>query len=585
MFNKQIKELMNIIKERNLYGYIVFSSDYHGSEYIVDYFKAREFLTNFTGSAGTLLVTRTDAYLWVDGRYFIQAERQLANSSIKIMKMGTVNTPTLIEFLKQNMKENDVIAFDGRIASFQFVLTLNKEIPYIQIRDEEDLVSLVWKDRPALVNNKVYELPYELTGMTIKEKLEAVRKEMNNIDYHLIASLDEIAYLFNLRGKDIPYNPVFFAYALISQTDAILFIDKHKLTKKVKESLENQGVKIFGYQKVYSILKMIHGSILLNPDKTNFALCGCLGKKVHVYKYENPITLMKAIKNKVEIENSKRVHVEDGIAFTKFMYQIKNRISKENFTELSASDLLLSYRKKQKDYMEPSFETICAYKEHGAMMHYSATNESNKTITNEGLLLIDSGGQYYGGTTDITRTLVFKNITKEEKYHFTLALKSHIDLASAIFLRGCSGTSLDILARKPLWDVNLDYKCGTGHGIGYMLNVHEGPNSFRYNSNSAILKEGMITTNEPGIYLENKYGIRHENEMLTVYSHTNEMGEFLKFEPITYVPFDLDGIEVDMLTDKEKEWLNNYHQMVYETLKDKLTKKEAEWLKKVTRRI
>ena len=405
----------------------------------------------------------------------------------------------------------------------------------------------------------------------------------------MLSSLFDIAYLFKLRGKDIPYNPVFLSYALISHSKACLFIDEQKVSLEIKQSLEAQGVTLLPYEKIYSILKTLTGSILLDPNKINYALYVCIDKSVKIFKSENPTTLMKAIKNPVEIENTKRIHLQDGVAFCKFMIAFKKQMKNQTSSELQAQDLLESFRKEQKDYLEPSFSIICAYQENAAMMHYSATLQSNKTIRNEGLLLIDSGGQYLGGTTDITRTLVLGSLSKEAKYHFTLALKSHIALASVCFLRGCRGISLDILARKPLWDVGLDYKCGTGHGVGYMLNVHEGPNSFRYNMNpnfiSAELKEGMITTNEPGIYLENQYGIRHENEMLTVFSHQNEYGEFLKFEPITYVPFDIDGIDASLLTSQEKQWLNDYHQMVYEKISPYLNDQEKETFKEYTKEL
>lgn len=589
MYKERIQQLVSILKEKNLYGYLVFSSDYHSSEYIVDYFKACAFLSGFTGSAGTLLVTIRGSYLWTDGRYFIQAEQQLKESGVQLMKMGEVKTPTLIEFLKQDMQENEQLAFDAKVATYQFVKNLKQEIKGISLKLDEDLVSLIWKDRPSLPLQPIVELKENLTGESIASKLEKVRTCMKDIQYHLLSSLDDIAYLFNLRGKDIPYNPVFLSYALISHSKAYLFIDEQKVSLEIKQSLEAQGVTLLPYEKIYSVLKTLTGSILLDPNKINYALYVCIDKSVKIFKSENPTTLMKAIKNPVEIENTKRIHLQDGVAFCKFMIAFKKQMKNQTSSELQAQDLLESFRKEQKDYLEPSFSTICAYQENAAMMHYSATLQSNKTIRNEGLLLIDSGGQYLGGTTDITRTLVLGSLSKEAKYHFTLALKSHIALASVCFLRGCRGISLDILARKPLWDVGLDYKCGTGHGVGYMLNVHEGPNSFRYNMNpnfiSAELKEGMITTNEPGIYLENQYGIRHENEMLTVFSHQNEYGEFLKFEPITYVPFDIDGIDASLLTSQEKQWLNNYHQMVYEKISPYLNDQEKETFKEYTKEL
>lgn len=589
MYKKRIQQLVEILKQKQLYGYLVFSSDYHSSEYIVDYFKGRAFLSGFNGSAGTLLVTIHGSYLWTDGRYFIQAEEQLKGSDIQLMKMGDVHTPTLLEFLKQDMKDNETLAFDAKVATYQFVKTLKQELKNMQLKMDEDLLQHIWVDRPSLPNEQIIELPLSLTGESVEEKLQKVRQKMDGIQYHLISSLDDIAYLFNLRGNDIPYNPVFLSYALISQQKALLFVDLKKVSLDLQKSLNDKGVTLYPYEKIYSILKTLNGSILLDPNKINYALYVCLDKNIKIFKSENPTTHMKAIKNQTEIENSKKVHIQDGVAFIQFMHYIKTHIQERTFTELEAEELLLKYRQKQKDFQQLSFSTICAYKEHGAIMHYSATPTSNYTIQNEGLLLIDSGGQYVGGTTDITRTLAFQNITQEEKYHFTLALKSHIDLAKVVFLRGCRGISLDILARKPLWDVGLDYKCGTGHGIGYMLNVHEGPNSFRYNMNvnsiSAELKEGMITTNEPGVYIANSHGIRHENEMLTVFSFENEYGQFLKFEPLTFVPFDLDGIDVSMLDASQKQWLNQYHHLVYETVKDYLTIEEKEWLKRYTREV
>ncbi len=583
MFKQRIQKLVNVLKEKKLYGCIIFSSDYHNSEYLVDYFKARAFMSGFDGSAGTLLVTINGSYLWTDGRYFIQAEQQLKNSDIKLMKMGTVNTPTIIEFLKNDMKESDVLAFDGRQTNCQFVKNLKENIPNINIKLDEDLVNYVWKNRPELPLNYIYELPNNICGETIEEKLQKVRSKMNNAKYHLISSLDDIAYLFNLRGSDILHTPVFLSYALISKKDAVLFIDERKVPQEVKESLESHNVTLMSYDKVYSVIKTLDDSILVDESRINFALFTCIPKNMKIYKSINPTTMMKAIKNQVEIENIYRTHIEDGIAFVNFWYDLMH--SNKSFTELDVEQLLLSYRKQQPDFMDESFDPIVAYKDHAALMHYKATQKSNVQIKNKGLLLIDSGGQYMGGTTDITRTLAMGNISDIERYHTTLVLKSHIDLAKVVFLRGCQGMTLDILARKPIWDANLDYKCGTGHGIGYMLSVHEGPNSFRYGGSSTELKEGMITTNEPGIYIEGSHGIRLENEMLTVFSHENEWGQFLKFEPLTFVPFDIDCIDVSMLDKEEINWLNNYHQMVYETLKEHVNTDVRKWLRQKTAKV
>lgn len=579
---KEIELLQKHLKDNNLYGYIAFSSDDHGSEYIVDYFKSRQFLSGFTGSAGTLLVTQDAAYLWTDGRYFIQAEIELKDSGIQLMKMRQKGVPTLLSFLKENMQKKETICFDGTVASYQFVATLKKEIPYIQFQIHDDILEKLWSNRPALPCQKTYVIEKQ-AGKTVSEKIKEVQETIST-DHFLLSSLDDIAWLLNMRGNDIFANPVFLSFFYMSKEKSILFIDRKKLTKASREHLSSYHIEIRPYHKIYSFTKQLKGSVTLDPAKTNYALFSSI-QNCAIVLQTNPTVLLKAVKNEVEIENIKQSHLVDAIAMIRFLSYLKRNIGKKEMSELSETKRLWQYRKQNKTFLDVSFETICAYKEHAALMHYSADNHSNATLKKEGMLLIDSGGQYLYGTTDITRTIVLGPISPEEKFYFTKALKAHIDLAMAKFLNDTPGASLDILARNPLWQVHMDYRCGTGHGIGYLLNVHEGPNAFRYNYAPAILKPGMITTNEPGVYQENAFGIRHENELLTVVDTENEYGTFLKFEPLTYVPFDKDGIDISLLNKEEIDYLNQYHQMIYEKVSPYLNKVDTLWLKKATEEL
>lgn len=586
MAREQIIKIQNILKERNLYGYIAFSSDYHGSEYIVDYFKTRQFLSGFTGSAGTLLITQDSAYLWTDGRYFIQAEQQLKNTGIILMKMRQKGVPTLIDFLKEHTKGNDVVAFDGKVATIRFVKDLKNQLNKVILKTDEDLASLIWDDRPPLPKKKMFVIENQ-TGKSASSKINEIKDKLNSLGakHHLISSLDDIAWTLNLRGKDIYANPVFLSYLYIGEHETTLFVDAKKLTQEVKKHLQLHQINYKPYQSVYSFVKKIKGVCLLDPNKTNYALYKKINKKNVILLQDNPTILLKAIKNDVEILNIKNAHILDGIAVTKFIKYVKDSVEKKEITEISATKYLYNLRRQHKQFIGDSFETICAYKQNAALMHYSANEDSNAILKNEGMLLVDSGGQYLYGTTDITRTIILGPITPKERMYYTLALKSHINLAMARFLNETTGASLDILARQPLWRVDMDYRCGTGHGIGYLLNVHEGPNAFRYNYAPTIIKEGMITTNEPGVYIENEFGIRHENELLTVFATENEYGTFLKFEPITYVPFDLDGIDFSLLNKEEIAYLNKYHRMVYTIIAPHLNKNEQKWLKNATREI
>ena len=577
MYSERIKQVQNYLINNNIDGYIEFICDDHGSEYVNDHYKGVAFLSAFTGSAATLLITKSSSYLWTDGRYFLQASMQLLSSNTTLKKIGI--DESIIDFISNNLKS---VAFDFRVANVPFVKQLVAN--NIKVINEEKLLDNIWANRPTLPKKKIISLP--LNVVSCKASLKC-HKELSHIKskkeyFVLVTALDDIAYLLNARGFDIKCNPVFISFLLLNKTNDkeiyTLYVDKAKVNNKMQEYFKNEKITLKPYNSIYSDIKEINATIYFDSNKTNYKLYSSMknGRNVTLW-----VSNKKAIKSKVEIIEDKKVHIKDAISMCKFLYYVKTYVNKKKMTELSLMDKLYKLRRKYGSF-EPSFSTICGFNENGAIVHYSATNGTNKEIKNDGLLLVDSGGQYYYGTTDITRTIALNNISDEMKYHFTLVLKSHIALANAVFSNDTTDGALDNIARKPLWDVNLDYNHGTGHGVGYMLNVHEGPQSIRYNKNNpTIMKKGMITSDEPGLYFENKYGIRHENELLCVKNDKNT----LKFEVITYVPFDLDGIDVNLLTNTEKEWLNNYHEMVYNKVNKYLTKREREFLKKATRKI
>ena len=577
MYSERIKQVQNYLINNNIDGYIEFICDDHGSEYVNDHYKGVAFLSAFTGSAATLLITKSSSYLWTDGRYFLQASMQLLSSNTTLKKIGI--DESIIDFISNNLKS---VAFDFRVANVPFVKQLLAN--NIKVINEEKLLDNIWANRPTLPKKKIISLP--LNVVSCKASLKC-HKELSHIKskkeyFVLVTALDDIAYLLNARGFDIKCNPVFISFLLLNKTNDkeiyTLYVDKAKVNNKMQEYFKNEKITLKPYNSIYSDIKKINATIYFDSNKTNYKLYSSMknGRNVTLW-----VSNKKAIKSKVEIIEDKKVHIKDAISMCKFLYYVKTYVNKKKMTELSLMDKLYKLRRKYGSF-EPSFSTICGFNENGAIVHYSATNDTNKEIKNDGLLLVDSGGQYYYGTTDITRTIALNNISDEMKYHFTLVLKSHIALANAVFTNNTTDAALDNIARKPLWDVNLDFNHGTGHGVGYMLNVHEGPQSIRYNKNNpTIMKKGMITSDEPGLYFENKYGIRHENELLCVKNDKNT----LKFEVITYVPFDLDGIDVNLLTNTEKEWLNNYHEMVYNKVNKYLTKRERKFLKKATRKI
>ena len=596
MINKRIQMLRQKMAERGITIYVVPTSDFHESEYVGDYFKARKFITGFTGSAGTAVITMDQAGLWTDGRYFIQAAAQLANSEVELFKMGEENVPTVIEFIRDHLVQGGGLGFDGRVINGRLGTELKElaEQKKASFHTSQDLVGMIWEERPAMPMEPVFLLEEQYTGESTTSKIKRVREKMkqSNADVHILTSLDDIAWVLNIRGNDIPHFPVVLSFLAITQTECCLFIHSKVLSESVRMQLEQWGITICDYEAIYSYVAQIEAkkTVWMDCDRVNFNICNQLNSEVKVLNQENPTVRMKAIKNPVELENLRNAHVEDGVAFTKFMYWLKTNVGKIPMTEITASDYLAERRKERKGFLDLSFDTIAAYEANGAMMHYCATLESAAVLEPRGFLLVDSGGHYYQGTTDITRTMALGPITEKQREYFTIVLRSNLNLAAAKFLYGCNGHNLDILSRGPLWELGLDYKCGTGHGVGYLLNVHEAPNGFRWKivperKDSAIFEEGMVTTDEPGVYLEGEYGIRTENELVCCKAEKNEYGQFMKFETITYAPIDLDAIDPELLTKREKQLLNDYHHMVYEKLSPYLTEEEQKWLQVYTRAV
>lgn len=584
------------MKEQGIDIYLIPTSDFHESEYVGAYFKARKFMSGFTGSAGTLVVTHTQAGLWTDGRYFIQAEAQLKNSGIDLYKMGMKDVLNIEDFIIEKMPQGGKLGFDGRVVNSRMGLKLEEKLKEknASIIYDRDIVNDVWSDRPALSCEPAFLLDIQYAGKSREEKLEDLRKKMEQekADIFILTCLDDIAWLFNIRGNDIPYNPVILSYVMITKEKGYFFVNENALNLEIKKALEADNIEVMPYDKIYDFVKQISKTeaVLLDKNKVNYAIVRNLKPEVKIIDKTNPTTLAKAVKNEVELENLRKSHLKDAVAVTKFMYWLKKNVGKETITEITASDYLENLRKEQEGFIELSFDTISAYQEHAAMMHYSATEDTDVQLKAEGLLLVDSGGQYYEGTTDITRTFVLGPIKEEWKKHFTLVAKSMLNLANAKFLHGCTGLNLDILARGPLWNLGIDYRCGTGHGVGYLLNVHEAPNGFRWKSvpernDQAVLQAGMVTTDEPGVYIENSHGIRTENELICQKAEENEYGQFMNFETITYVPIDLDGIDKKYLNEMDIEQLNQYHKMVYEKVSPYLDSEEKEWLQRYTRAI
>ena len=596
MIPERLTALREEMKRRNIDIYVVPTADFHESEYVGEHFKARKFITGFTGSAGTAVITLKEAGLWTDGRYFVQAEKQLEGSTVTLYRMAEEGVPAVEEFVKDKLPQGGCIGFDGRTVNGawgeKFAAIAEEKGGSLSVG--EDLINLIWTDRPELSRAPLFILEEKYSGKSTAEKIKDVRAKMaeKGADVHILTSLCDIAWLLNIRGGDIQSVPVVLSYLVLTKDQCIWFLQEEVVDDAIRAYLNENHIETRPYDAIYTYVPTIPESavVLMNKSGVNYRICNELNKNIQVINKPNPTELMKAVKNPVEVDNTRLAHVKDGVAVTKFMYWLKTNIGKIPMTEISASDYLEARRREQENFIDLSFTTISAYGANAAMMHYSATPESNTELKPEGFLLVDSGGHYYEGTTDITRTFVLGPISDEMKQHFTAVCRSNMKLANAKFLYGACGLNLDILARGPLWDMGIDYKCGTGHGVGYILNVHEGPNGFRWKivperHDSGVLEEGMITTDEPGVYLEGKYGIRTENELVCRKAEKNEYGQFMEFENITYAPIDLDGIDPEQMSPREKQMLNDYHKKVYEVLSPYMTEEENEWLKKYTRAI
>ena len=591
----KLEKLRGLMKENGIDYYVIPTDDFHASEYVGAYFETRSWLSGFTGSAGTLIIGQDFAGLWTDGRYFLQASQQLDGTGIELMKMGEPGVPSLTEYLTEHLAENMTLGFDGRCLSASFMEGLNAELgnKKIQVVYEKDLVGEIWEDRPSLSKKPAWFLDDENCGASFEEKLSVVREEMKKKGAKslLLTSLDEIAWLFNMRGDDIAYNPVVLSFCVITEEAVRLFIQKGSLSSEQEMNLAMKGVLLDGYLNVYDYMKTLNAeSIWVNDQKTSYALMENIPANVRVIKGVTPVAYTKCVKNAKEQECIRNAHLKDGVAMTKFMYWLKENAGKVEMSEISVAEKVLEFRKAQKDFVEESFTTICGYGAHGAVIHYHATEETNAKIDAEGLLLVDSGAQYLDGTTDITRTFAMGPVTEEEKRNFTTVLKGNLRLGNVTFKEGCTGENLDMVSRGPLWEAGLDYNHGTGHGIGFVLNVHETPARINWKGRpgygeNAPFKPGMIVSNEPGFYKEGAHGIRLENLILCQEAKTTEYGRFLNFETLTLVPFDLDAVDVTLLDSKEKQLLNDYHSRVYKELSAYMTEEELVWLKNATRAI
>ncbi len=591
---ERVQRLRSLMAEKGIDAYVVPTADFHQSEYVGEHFKARKFITGFSGSYGTAVITKDDGGLWTDGRYFFQAENQLSGSGIRLMKMFVGDTPSITEYLQANIPEGGAVGFDGRVLSMgegqEYEEALSAK--NIRIHYSDDLIDAIWEDRPSLSKKPAFFLEEKYSGESSASKLARVRKAMaeKGADSHIIASLDDVCWLLNIRGDDVDFFPLLLSYAVVTMDKAELYVDSSKLDDRIREELSKNNVSVHPYNDIYEDIKSLSpdSTTMIDPMKMNYALYKNIPCKI--VEAANPTILMKAMKNDVELENVKEAHIKDGIAITKFMYWIKNRYDKEPITELSSAAKLTELRSAQEGYISDSFEPLCAFADHAAMMHYSPSEETDVQLKSGAFFLNDTGGGYYEGSTDITRTFVLGSVDQQMKKYFTAVVRAMMRLSRARFLYGCYGYNLDVLARGPIWDLDLDYQCGTGHGVGYLGNIHEAPTGFRWyvvpgKNEHHQLEEGMVITDEPGIYEDGQFGIRIENEFIVRKGTKNKYGQFMYFETVTFAPIDLDGIDPEEMSRDEREWLNNYHKDVYEKIGPHLTDEEREWLKGYTRAI
>ena len=582
----EIERLILQMKERGIFACIVPTDDFHGSEYVSAHFKLREYLSGFTGSAGTLLVTLDGAFLWTDGRYFLQAERELFGSGIELMRMGEKGILPIEKFLLGNLPPKSRLGFDGRILSARFVKRLRETLRGLDVQfvPDFDAGDFVWENRPPLPENPVFELPESVSGKTRAEKIAEIRERMTaeKADYIAVSALDEIAWTLNLRGGDIDFCPLFLAFMIVSHSKVFLFANQGIFSRVIAQNLAKDGVEILPYDEVYNALKRIRGAVWADLSAVNSAFFSAL-ENAEIIEKSSPITLMKAVKNSAEIAAEKRAHLLDGAAVVRFRKWLCEAVLRGGVTEITAAEKLDEFRRMGEGYLGQSFAPIMAYGEHGAVVHYSADESTNALLEPHGLLLSDTGGHYLDGTTDITRTFVLGELSDEEKRGFTLALAGHLNMLDAEFPDGVFGHTLDYTAREPLWKYGLDFNHGTGHGVGFLLNVHEGPQRIsRRALDDAPLCEGMITSDEPGLYVDGKFGIRHESLLLCVKSQHEG---FLRFEPLTFVPFDRDGIDAQYLTERQIWLFNKYQKAVFDKLSPLLSEDEKKWLGEATEPI
>lgn len=591
---ERLTDLRKKMAENDIDYYIVPTADFHQDEYVGEHFKARVFITGFTGSAGTAMISMDDARLWTDGRYFIQAGKQLEGTTVQLMKMYEPGYPTLSQFLEEKLQAGQTIGFDGRVVSMdegtEYAAVAEKK--HGNIKYDVDLIDEIWSDRPPMSDKPAWELPVKYTGKTAADKIADIRGKMAEAgaDVHVETTPDDICWTLNIRGDDIDYFPLLLSYAIITPEDYHLYVDDAKLSDEIRGHLAELGVTLHPYNNVYEDVKGISAdhTVMLDPHKVNYALYSNIPAEVAKVNCMSPEECFKTVKNPVEIENIKKAELKDSVAHIRFMKWLKENVGKIKITEISASDKLDEFRKEMGNYIKPSFEPISSYAEHAAIVHYAPTPETDVELKPEGMLLTDTGAGFWEGSTDITRTYVLGPITQQMKDDFTLVAISNLSLGNAVFTYGVTGVAVDNLARNPFWKRRMNFNHGTGHGVGYLLNIHESPASFRsrfIEGDTAIMEEGMVITDEPGFYREGSHGIRLENELLVCKDETNEFGQFMHLEPITWIPFDLDAINPDLMSVEEKQMLNDYHKLVYDVTSPYLNDEEKEWLKKYTRAI
>ena len=594
IIRERIGELRNLMISEGISACLFPTADYHNSEYVSDFFKVREYFSGFSGSNGTLVVTQENAVLWTDGRYYIQAEKELAHTGISMYHLNEAGFPTVMEFLESCLQSGDVLSVDAKVVSYRYGQKLYQQMKEknVSIDWDKDLVSPIWKDRPCIPEGRIFLLSKSVRGDDTSEKIKKIRTDIQKIGCQslVMTKLDDIMWLFNIRGNDVSCNPVAMSYAIVTLDEVFLYLQEKSLNKEVREYLLSQKITLCNYQNFLPL--KIEGKVLACEDEISYAVGRGIQHSAVLVHGISPATLWKARKTETEIENMRRIYLQDSAAVTKFIFWIKNTVKKntiENLTEVDAAMYLDNLRRQIPDFLDFSFPTISAYKENAAMMHYEAKPESCKKLGEEGMLLVDSGGHYLGGTTDVTRTIALGEVSDEVKNHFTAVVSGMLRLASAHFLSGCTGRNLDILARALLWDQGIDYRCGTGHGVGYILNVHEGPQriSWKYNRDQeeTLLEAGMTVTDEPGVYIEGSHGIRIENVLVCQRETENAYGKFLQFETLTFVPIDLEAIDTEKMSETDIQLLNLYHKKVYDKIAPYLTEPEKEWLFTATREI